>query len=245
MTFEKTSDTAYFMFGRFNPPTIGHGAVFKKLAEDAKQDHADAFVFVGSTQNTNKNPLNVYQKMDYINKLYGDLGIHFINTTTCELGKKKGPCTNPSFAIERLREVGYDSLVMYVGSDRIEDFQWIVKSNVRKGIKNPVQIVNKMPPRNSNNFVASMSATKIRQAARNGDIQMVRNGTGLSEENARKLMDDIRSAYSAPVHAPTKSRKKGRLSPVSISHNLSDRFYRAVSFTNNKRRGGKHHTSKK
>ena len=203
--------TAYFMFGRFNPPTVGHGSIFRKLAADADHDGADAFVFVSSTQDSDKNPLTVEQKMYYLEKLYGNLGIRFINTSTCELGIKKGPCKNPSFAMERLREDGYDKLVLYVGSDRIEDFQWMVKSNLKKldekKIKYPIEIVNRMPPRSSNNFVASMSATKIRQAAQNNNIEFVKMGTGLLNNDARKLIDEIRSVSGNQLIQVTKRLK--------------------------------------
>ena len=209
--------TAYFMFGRFNPPTVGHGSIFKKLAEDAKQDGADPFVFVSSTQDSDKNPLTVDQKIYYLEKLYGNLGIRFINTTTCELGIKTGPCKNPSFVIERLREAGYDKLVLYVGSDRIEDFQWMIKTNMKKlengKIKYPIEIVNRMPPRNSNNFVASMSATKIRQAAHNDDIEFVKLGTGLSNNNARKLINEIRSVSGNQLIQAAKKLKINNKTP--------------------------------
>lgn len=200
---QKTSDKAYFMFGRFNPVTIGHGAIFKQLADDAKNDGADAYVFVSSTQNSNKNPLTVDRKLHYINKLYGNIGIHFINTTTCNLGKKPRPCKGPPMVIERLREMGYTHLYMYVGSDRLEDFQWIPKLNMKKREQganiNPVVLVNKMPPRTGNNFVATMSASKIREAAladpiSEASIEFIRNGTGLSRNNAETLLYEIRTA---------------------------------------------------
>ena len=208
--------TAYFMFGRFNPPTIGHGSIFRQLAEDAKAAHADAFVFVSSTQDLDKNPLSVDRKMYYLEKLYGDLGIHFINTTTCELGSISGPCTNPVHAIDRLREIGYDKLSMYVGSDRVEGFQWIPKRNIKSGINHPVQIVNKMPPRTANNFMAGISATKIREAARsnNPDMEIISEGTGLSKKNVITLIREIRNA-SQPVKSL--KRKSQKLSPNKLT----------------------------
>ena len=214
---------AYFMFGRFNPVTVGHGSIFRQLAEDARQDGADAYVFVSSTQNSNKNPLSIEQKMEYINKLYGDLGIHFINTTSCHLGNKVGPCKSVPSVLERLREMRYTNLFMYVGSDRVEDFQWIPKSNIKKREQganiNPVVLVNKMPPRSNNNFIASMSASKIRAAAltmsRPGSeedessIQFIRRGTGLSRNNTIQLRQDIRNAiFSSPINQPTQKRSK-------------------------------------
>jgi Holliday junction resolvasome RuvABC DNA-binding subunit len=106
---------------------------------------------------------------------------------------------------------------MYVGSDRLEGFQWIRESNIKKGMEFPVSIVNKMPPRTANNFVASISATKIRQAARINNINMVKEGTGLNNQNARKLINEIKatnqivSGLSQIEIGPNakKSRKKG------------------------------------
>jgi len=239
MSIAKTSDRAYIMFGRFNPPTIGHGAIFKKLSDDAKEDGADAFVFVGTAQNSDKNPLTVDQKLYYLEKLYGNLGIHFINTALpFPIGLKGGTCTNPSFAVARLREAGYKILVIYAGSDRVNDFQWIRSSNLKKGLEFPVEIVNRMPPRTENNFVSSMSATKIRQAARNGDLQMVRNGTGLSEENARMLMNQIRNAPDKIVN--NRKNPKSRSRTKNNQKDISNKFKR-LSIG---RRGGTHKTNK-
>jgi nicotinic acid mononucleotide adenylyltransferase len=209
MASANKSKKAYFMFGRFNPPTIGHGSIFRKLIEDAKakkDDQVDVFVFVSSTQDLDKNPLPVERKMHYLKTLYGKLGIHFVNTTTCELGPTSGPCTGPVQIIDRLREMGYKELSMYVGSDRVDGFQWIPKRNKIQGITYPVQIVNAMPARTKNDFVAGMSASKIREAARSKDPEMdkmvegtdmtqkqkiVSDGTGLSKDDVDILIGEI------------------------------------------------------
>jgi nicotinic acid mononucleotide adenylyltransferase len=193
MASERSSDTAYFMFGRFNPPTIGHGSIFAKLAQDATAEGADAFVFVSSTQNSNKNPLSVGQKMYYLEKLFSGLPIQFINTTDCPIGTSVGKCTTPPEAVKRLREMGYVKLVMYAGSDRVKNFQWLRASDIKKGMEFPIEIpADRMPPRNNSNSETGMSATKIREAARRGNVRSVKLGTGLSNENAEKLVMEIR-----------------------------------------------------
>jgi len=45
---------AVFTFGRFQPPTIGHGLLIRKVVEIAAATGADPYVFVTSTQNKSK-----------------------------------------------------------------------------------------------------------------------------------------------------------------------------------------------
>jgi len=187
-------ETAYFMFGRFNPPTIGHGKAFEQLANDATKDHADTYVFVSSTQNNNKNPLTVEQKIYYLERLYGGLGIRFINTTTCPLGSGK-PCKSPFQAIPRLQEMGYKNLTMYVGSDREEDFASVTK----------YYPTIKVTTGKNGERTEGISATEVRKAARQGNIASVIRITGLSNNNARKLIREIRNPYQ-----PTKSKASRR-----------------------------------
>lgn len=83
--------------------------------------------------------------------------------------------------------------------------------------------MNRMPPRSSTNFVASMSATTIRQAALHNDLELVKKGTGLSNNDARKLMNEIRNGVGNQLVRGIKNLK-----------------------INNKtrRKGGKRHTRK-
>ena len=55
---EVEHSTAAFIFGRFNPPTIGHKKLYDKLAS-VSDVH---FVFVSPTQDSKKNPLSRPEK---------------------------------------------------------------------------------------------------------------------------------------------------------------------------------------
>lgn len=193
--------TAYFMFGRFNPPTIGHGKAFEQLANDATRDHADTYVFVSSTQNNNKNPLTVEQKIYYLEKLYGDLGIRFINTTTCPLGSGK-PCKSPFQAIPRLQEMGYKNLTMYVGSDREEDFASVTK----------YYPTIKVTTGKNGERTEGISATEVRKAARSGNALIVQKLTGLSEKNAKQLIEDIKKENAKRLHHTYSKASKSKAS---------------------------------
>jgi hypothetical protein len=233
MSFTKTSDTAYFMFGRFNPVTIGHGAIFEKLADDA-HGHADAYVFVSSNKKQNsKNPLTVEEKMEYINKLYSERfhgRIQFINS-----GPHACNCNSALSAAKKLREKGYKTLVMYVGSDheegKGEDFTWVSKANEKYLHEThtngtPLTIRNRiMPERTKSGNIRimspeDMSASKIRQIAHNSElpysekIDLVSQGTGLKRKDAIQLIEQI-STYPDDA-AKKRSIKSRRLSPNKL-----------------------------
>ena len=51
--------TAVFVFGRFNPPTIGHEKLLNALTATAQREGGKALVYTSSTQDAKKNPPRV------------------------------------------------------------------------------------------------------------------------------------------------------------------------------------------
>jgi nicotinamide mononucleotide adenylyltransferase len=124
-TIAKTSNTAYFTFGRFQPPTIGHGLLINFVAQEASKANADAFIFVSSTKNKSislkrvpnleekpdfRNPLNLNTKITTLQKMFPDK-VQYIDT-------QQNDCNNPFKAIDKLLSLGYEQLFFVVGSDR-------------------------------------------------------------------------------------------------------------------------------
>lgn len=107
---------AYFCFGRFNPPTIGHRAMIEYLINEAAADKADAYVFATSTQDSKKNPLFVQEKVELLRMMFPDTDeVRIIDTTetkTRTLGAAFGA----------LKHAGYTTIVLFAGSDRVADF---------------------------------------------------------------------------------------------------------------------------
>ena len=68
--------TVVFTFGRMNPPTRGHAKLVYKVQQVAKQNRADAHVYLSHTQNPNKDPLNYSQKISYAKSAFGLSLIH-------------------------------------------------------------------------------------------------------------------------------------------------------------------------
>lgn len=60
---DRASNPAVFTFGRFNPPTIGHGKLLDKVA--SVRPDAKYYVFVSHTQDAKKNPLDYETKISF------------------------------------------------------------------------------------------------------------------------------------------------------------------------------------
>ncbi len=196
----KKSDRVYFTFGRFQPPTTGHGLLIQTLAERAHGIGADAYVFVSSRCNdlskymkskkykdfqktstfescdSNENPLRVDQKIHYLQKMFSSLSsVTFINTTECA-------CPQLFQIVHLLKASGYTDIHMLVGADRVETFSKVLAS---EGIL--VEGIDRPP--------GAISGTKMRIAAVEGNIDTLRAGTmigDMTEEDVLQLQQDIR-----------------------------------------------------
>ena len=63
MTEEK-GDTAIFTFGRFNPPTLGHEKLVTAVANVARREGGEYFVYPSHSQDPKKNPLDQTTKVN-------------------------------------------------------------------------------------------------------------------------------------------------------------------------------------
>ena len=64
-------NTAVFAFGRFNPPTIGHG----RLVEVVKKQPGVPFLFLTHTQKPKTDPLTFEQKVKYAKASFTNIKI--------------------------------------------------------------------------------------------------------------------------------------------------------------------------
>ena len=133
---------AVFTFGRFQPPTKGHGGLIKSIEENGRKLEAKPYVFVSLSQNAlkdnewkqairpaknindyitnknNENPLSPDVKIEILEKMFPNTEIEFIN----------GFLENPRvYSIQRaivyLKEKGYTDISFIVGSKRFKQFK--------------------------------------------------------------------------------------------------------------------------
>lgn len=230
------STSAIFTFGRFQPPTIGHKVLIDSLADAAAESGSDAYVFVSSRvndvpkyiksqkykkmQNTktfesydaNENPLTVFQKIHYMQKMHPDTPVKFINTTVHD-------CRTIFAIVDKLRAAGYTSLTMMVGSDRVPTFAKMFEASEN------VTIVPAGAERNDSNAPAGMSGTKMRQTAVRGDFAKFKEGVmigAMTEADAKQLMNEIRAGlgYDVVAGGAKKTRRRRNVGGKTRRNNI-------------------------
>jgi nicotinic acid mononucleotide adenylyltransferase len=118
MNTSNSNKHAFFTFGRFQPPTIGHGLLLDTIVARADAVNGDAYAFVSGSKDSEKNPLTVETKIEYLEKMHADKPIHFVNTKLC--------CKNNIFGIVNYligEPFNYTHIIMVIGSDRVETFR--------------------------------------------------------------------------------------------------------------------------
>ena len=113
---ERKGDTVVFTFWRFNPPTVGHEKLITAVQSVARTRGGDFFVYPSHSQDPKKNPLNQATKIKYMKKMFPKFKKNIIASS----GK-----TALNIAAE-LYKKKYTTLVMVVGSDRVDEFQRIL-----------------------------------------------------------------------------------------------------------------------
>ena len=195
---EKKGDTAIFTFGRFNPPTVGNEKLIVAVANVARREGGEYFVYPSHSQDSKKNPLSQKQKIQYMKKMFPK---HRTNIIT-SLGK-----TALEIASE-LHDKGYTNLVMVVGSDRVKDFQSLLdRYNGSEGKAHgfydfdSIKVVSAGERDPDAEGVEGMSASKMRDSAIEGDYEMFRKGipSSLSDKDTKLMFNDIRKGMRLSV----------------------------------------------
>jgi len=190
--------TAAFTYGRFNPPTIGHEKLVNKLKQVAGSN--DAFIIPSHTTNTEgkhslsqwKNPLTFEEKKPIIEKAFG-LPVLDSGKTIYE-------------ALKDLERKGYTNIIQVAGDDRVGEFEHI--RNKDMGRVNPkaenkdtffnfkkYDVVSSGARDPDSEGIEGVSASKVREAALNGDYEYVKNAipNTVSEDNKKLIFNIIRN----------------------------------------------------
>ena len=171
---ENTSDTVVFTFGRFNPPTVGHEKLVRKVQEVANQQNADHVIFLSQTQKKGKDPLSWKDKISLFRKMFSDA------TVSTDASAK-----TPFMALEALGKK-YDNVIMVVGSDRVEAF----KNDMSKYVKDygieRFDVVSAGQRDPDAEGVEGMSASKARELAADGNFDLFAQALPSSINNATK-----------------------------------------------------------
>jgi len=185
----EAKDTIVFAFGRFNPPTTGHEKLIKKVASVAGSNTYR--IYPSFTTNPKKDPLPHALKVAYMRKMFKRYARNII--------ADKDAKTAIHIA-EKLYKEGFKNLVMVAGSDRITEFSTLLNryndAPDKKGNQlfkfDSVDVISAGERDPDSEGVEGMSASKMRAAASNGDMDSFLQGVPSGFADGKKLYRDVR-----------------------------------------------------
>ena len=176
-----------FTFGRFNPPTTGHEKLIDKVKSVAGSD--DYRIYPSQSQNQNKDPLPYAKKIAYMRKMFPK------HKRSIAVDK------NPKTAIDvatSLHNAGYKDVTMVVGSDRVKEFETLLKKyngvKARHGMYkfDNIKVVSAGDRDPDAEGVSGMSASKMRKAASDGNMDEFMKGLPRGFKDGKSLYRDVR-----------------------------------------------------
>jgi len=173
-----------FAFGRFNPPTIGHEKLINKVKSVPTNDYK---IYLSRSEDPKKNPLSPRDKLSIMKKMFPSHARNIeINRTNMVLD-----------IATMLYNKGYTDVTMVAGSDRVREFEGILKKyngvKSRHGLYdfNTINVVSAGERDPDAEGATGMSASKMRAAAAKGDLKSFQKGLP-SGVDAEDIMKQVR-----------------------------------------------------
>ena len=153
--------TAVMAFGRMNPPTIGHA----KLVDAIKSQPGDPFIFLSQSQKPKTDPLAFEDKLRYAKFFFPNVTIGNPQVKTIIQ------------ALQKVESLGYQQLIYVAGSDRVQAFEELLnKYNGKDFTFKSIKVVSAGERDPDADGAEGMSASKMRQAAADNDIESFKQG---------------------------------------------------------------------
>ena len=181
--------TVFFTFGRMNPPTTGHEKLMNELAK--KSGKHSYRVYLSQSVDKKKNPLDYGTKIKTVRKFFPK------HARQVMLDKK---VKNVFDAVTEIYNDGYKNVSMIVGSDRVNEFTVLLKKyngvKGRHGLYNfkKINVISAGDRDPDADDVSGMSASKMREAASDGDFTKFSQGLprNVSNSDAKKVYNEVR-----------------------------------------------------
>ena len=181
----------YLVFGRMNPPTIGHGKLLDKLAATAGR--APYRIYLSQSSDSKNNPLTYSDKVKYARKMFPRHARSII------IDKK---VITPFHALSAMYNAGFKKVVMVAGSDRVKEYDLrLNKYNSKKGshgfynFEGGVKVVSAGQRDPDGTGAEGASGTKQRGYAKSNDFTGFSQGLtkAISNPDAKKMFNAVRS----------------------------------------------------
>ena len=186
--------TAAFIFGRYNPPTIGHKKLFDKL----KSVNPVFFVFATKTQDKKSNPLAYAEKIAAMDAQFPEMADYVINDPNIR---------TIIDVMQFIEKAGHTNVIMVAGSDRVQSFDDLLqKYNGKEYNFKSIKVVSAGERDPDSDSVSGVSASKAREAAKLNDFDQFQTMFAGNEKVKRKIFDMVRQGMGL---SETKEAPKG------------------------------------
>jgi len=179
----------YFTFGRMNPPTTGHEKLMNELSK--KSGSNPYKVYLSQSTDKKKNPLDFKYKVKTVRKFFPK------HARSVMLDKKVKTVFD---AVTEMYNDGFKNITMVVGSDRINEFNTLLKKY--NGVKgrhglynfNKINVISAGDRDPDADDTSGMSASKMRSLANEGDFTQFSQGLprNVSNADAKKVYNEVR-----------------------------------------------------
>ena len=183
----EAKETAAFTIGRFNPPTVGHEKVIDSLVK--KSGGNSTYIFPTHSQDSARNPLPHALKIAYMRKMFPK----YKNNILVDKARNVFEIANT------LYNKGHTSVICVVGSDRVKEFETLLnKYNGVEGKKHgfykfdSIKVISAGQRDPDADDVSGMSASKMRDAAKDGNKDLFLQGLPKGFRDGDKLYRDVR-----------------------------------------------------
>ena len=190
---DKNGETITLVFGRFNPPTIGHEKLLDGAAQVAGGD--EMRIYPSRSVDPKKNPLDTDQKTELMRKMFPDHSDSIINDQSIK---------TIFDALKVANSDGFSNVKIVVGSDRVSEFDNLAqKYNGDLYDFEEIETISAGQRDEDNEGVAGMSASKMRKAATENDFEAFRKGVpDILDDNATKqMMNTVRKAMKVQTES--------------------------------------------
>lgn len=173
------------VFGRFNPPTIGHEKLFNTADKVAVGNNLK--IYPSRTQDSKKNPLKPDDKISFMRKMFPKFGERIVNDEDMK---------TVFDVLIAASEDGYKLINIVVGSDRQSEFESLAnKHNGDLYSFDEIQVISSGMTDSDSDNVEGMSASKMRKAAAEDDFSTFKRGMPkeLNDAEVNKLFSAVKS----------------------------------------------------
>lgn len=177
--------TIVLVFGRFNPPTIGHERLLDSASTIASNNRADLRVYPSRSEDPRKNPLKTKTKIEYMRKMFPDFQEYIYDD------KKIITIFD---ALGKVNQEGFTNVILVVGRDRVNEFANLAnKYNGQFYNFENIEVESAGDRDPDADGLTGMSASKCRKYAADDDFKGFRTciPRSLGDDETEDLFRDV------------------------------------------------------